>query len=127
MKINIQLSDKELKEVHYAIDKQLEEVEYEIDEIEDTPVLRERKKRLENSLSKLNLAYDYENRIKGNSENNDIQKLIDKCNFNNEKILSYIHYSEITETPRAVIGEDRDDFKANYTVVYEDERWSVDV
>lgn len=123
MKVNIELTDRELKEVHYAINKQLEEVEYEIDEIEDTPVLRTKKSLLEDVLSKLNLSYDYEKRIKNKSKNKDLQLLVDNCDFTNEKVLSYIHHSGVTETPRAVIGEDMD----NYTVIYEDERWSVDI
>lgn len=123
MKFNIELTDSELREVHYAINKQLEEVEYEIDEIEDTPVLQTKKSLLERVLSKLNLIYDYEKRIKNKSKNKDLQLLIDKCDFTGEKILSYIHCSLVTETPRAVVGENRD----NYTVIYENEIWSVDV
>jgi hypothetical protein len=62
--------------------------------------------------------------IKNDSKNKDLQLLLDKCNLTKEKILSYVECSAITETPRAVIESIVGD---NYTVVYEDERWSVDI
>lgn len=123
MKIAIELTDRELKEVHYAIDKQLEEVKYEIEEIENTTALQTKKILLESSLSKLNIAYDYEKRLKNNSINKDLHELISQYNSTKEKILSYVDCSAVTQTPRSVIkGENGD----TYTIAYEDGIWSVD-
>ena len=58
MKANIEFTDEELKEVHSMISIKLEGVEYEIEEFEDTPELQIKKHLLEKILSKLNIAYN---------------------------------------------------------------------
>lgn len=58
MKASIEFTDEELKEVHSIISIKLEGVEYGIEEVEDTPELQIKKYLLEKILSKLNIAYN---------------------------------------------------------------------
>lgn len=63
MKVSVEFTDEELKEVHSIISIKLEGVEYAIDEVEDTPELQIKKHLLEKILSKLNIAYNNEKEI----------------------------------------------------------------
>lgn len=56
MKVSVEFTDEELKEVHSIISIKLEGVEYAIEEVEDTPELQIKKHLLEKILSKLNIA-----------------------------------------------------------------------
>lgn len=56
MKVNVEFTDEELKEVHSIISIKLDGVEYAIEEVEDTPELQIKKHLLEKILSKLNIA-----------------------------------------------------------------------
>lgn len=58
MKASVEFTDEELKEVHSIISIKLEGVEYGIEEVEDTPELQIKKHLLEKILSKLNIAYN---------------------------------------------------------------------
>ena len=58
MKVNVEFTDEELKEVHSIISIKLDGVEYAIEEVEDTPELQIKKHLLEKILSKLNIAYN---------------------------------------------------------------------
>ena len=57
MKINIEFTENEIKELNFIVSSKLEGVLYAIVEVEDTPELQTRKEVLENILSKLNEAY----------------------------------------------------------------------
>ena len=57
MKINIEFTENEIKELNFIVSNKLEGVIYAIVEVEDTPELQTRKEVLENILSKLNEAY----------------------------------------------------------------------
>ena len=57
MKINIEFTENEIKELNFIVSSKLEGVLYAIDEVEDTPEMQTRKEVLENILSKLNEAY----------------------------------------------------------------------
>lgn len=59
MKVSVEFTDEELKEVHSIISIKLEGVEYAIEEVEDTPELQIKKHLLEKILSKLNIANNY--------------------------------------------------------------------
>ena len=63
MKVSVEFTDEELKEIHSIISIKLEGVEYAIDEVEDTPELQIKKHLLEKILSKLNIAYNNEKEI----------------------------------------------------------------
>lgn len=57
MKINIEFTENEIKELNFIVSSKLEGVLYAIVEVEDTPEMQIRKEVLENILSKLNEAY----------------------------------------------------------------------
>lgn len=59
MKVSVEFTDEELKEIHSIISIKLEGVEYAIEEVEDTPELQIKKHLLEKILSKLNIANNY--------------------------------------------------------------------
>lgn len=59
MKVSVEFTNEELKEVHSIISIKLEGVEYAIEEVEDTPELQIKKHLLEKILSKLNIANNY--------------------------------------------------------------------
>lgn len=59
MKVSVEFTDEELKEVHSIISVKLAGVEYAIEEVEDTPELQIKKHLLEKILSKLNIANNY--------------------------------------------------------------------
>lgn len=59
MKVSVEFTDEELKEIHFIISIKLEGVEYAIEEVEDTPELQIKKHLLEKILSKLNIANNY--------------------------------------------------------------------
>ena len=61
MKINIEFTENEIKELNFIVSSKLEGVLYAIVEVEDTPELQTRKEVLENILSKLNEVYCNEN------------------------------------------------------------------